>query len=252
MDAWGQNTTNDKESSSGLLWTGTVLISIILPLSIYDESLIESVIRSYFININVESLNITYILLGVFVIFWFLYWQDTKVNANRKMLIGNMKRNIGDARKKFFEKIACPSARDCFDVEHCNITEKKDLPSKWYSFSKSKKIEIYGLSNKYEKYYEGTNFAGTIPDITQSEVEKIEQEGWQLLEIDEKIHESRNKPIFTKTFSYNSLKLTLVLLLVKIKFKCTGTYITKYMFVHCCVFISLSLSVFFVAFFGFV
>ncbi len=252
MEAWSQNTADEKELSLGLLRQrrALILISIILPFFIFGFVTIKNIDMFGGVNIDIEKLNIKYILAPLLLYFWMRYCQYSKVDSNRKILIGNMKRNIGDARKKFFEKIACPSAKDCFDVAHCHITEKEDLPKSKNNklFSKDKNIEIHGVAYRYEDYFTGTNHNKGV--ASTAEIEKIKQEGWQLLEIDEKIHESRGKPIFTKTFAYNWLKLKRTLCWVKLKFYWESTYFTDYLLPYYLAVISL--SIFIVAFFGFV
>lgn len=234
-----QNTTNDNELSHGLLRQQKILIwiSVISPLLISGMASISNE-NLYGVDINIEQLNIKYILLAAFVIFWILYQQYSKNDANRIMLIKQMDKRINATRNEFFQKVACPSIKDCFGLEDCYILEEeKDLPksknNSW--FRKYKKIGIIRVPPKYECYYMDINIAN-MTDSIKAEIKEIELKGWSKAEKDFKVHEDSNikgKPLATKTFPYNPHKLKLILFWGKLRFKSTGTYLVNHTMPHC-------------------
>lgn len=243
----GKKTTNNKESSLGLLRQRRILIliSIILPLFIYGIVSIENIDMLSGINIDVEQLNIKYILAVLLVYFWIKYWQYSKVDANYIKLAQQMDKNIKYAREEFFKKIVCPNIKDCFDTEYCHITEKEDLSeSKNNFFRRDKKIEICGVTYRCKNYSADPNYKVEV--ISKVEIEKIEKEGWQL---EKNTHGGRDKPIFTKVFKYIPLKLESALFWNKLKFYYTSTYFIDYLLPY--YFAAIAFSVFIADFFAF-
>ncbi len=253
MTGLEQNTADEKELSLGLLRQrrALILISIILTFFIFGFVTIENIEPFNGIKINFEELSIKIILLVLILYFWMRYCQYSKVDEKRIKLVKQMNKNIVVAIDNFFQNMACPNLRYCFDVKDCSIFVAEKVEAKnngW--FRKDKKIGAIGIELRYEDYFTGANHNEGV--VSPAEIEKIESEGWSTAEKDFKVHEDniiKGKPIVTKTFSYNPPILGIVLFWAKLKFYFTSTYFTDYLLPH--YFAVISLSVFIADFFAF-
>ncbi len=229
MSESGQNTTNEKELSLGLLRQrrALILISIILLFFIFGVASIENFELLNGIKINIEKLPVEPILWVLFAYFWMRYWQHSKVGIHRKTLENEKVGDIARVRKEFSRKMACNNIKECFDAEKrfdvkkCFVKEIEYMPSAWLSFPKRQKLEIY----QYEIQDKIVSLSKNLLDHSPSEIEKIERNGWELVK-------SNNSNVLSKTFTYNWFKLKCTLCWVKLKFYWHSTYFTDYLLPH--------------------